>query len=372
MTPRARQAAVAVAGFVMLIIGCNLLARGLDDSVGGREPTGASNSTYASTGEGLAGYFELLTRWGHPVDRIRGELGDANLDPSHTLVIVAPAVLLSEQDEQAVELFVEFGGRLVLAGVDGGVTSQLLGDRAPAETDGAEHYTQFASSLPLLSRVVVDGDAAYESSEVYRVLVREDAAVLAMTARVGAGEVVLLADPSLVQNESLVEDDNAALAVELAGEDGRTVVFAEGVHGYGKATGLDAIPTRWRYALAFLALAAVVFSWARGRRLGPPDRPRRDLPPARSEYITALGTTLGRTGDRASALATVAAHGRAQIARRAALPADADRTAFDAAARQLGLDDDEIAALWSPPGDDAGVMQLGRAVARASDERAKS
>ena len=45
--------------------------------------------------------------------------------------------------------------------------------------------------------------------------------------------MVALADPSPVQNGFLASDDNAALALGLAGSPDRTVLFAEGAHGYG-------------------------------------------------------------------------------------------------------------------------------------------
>ena len=365
-----RTIAVAVGAFVVLIVGLNLIATGLDDSVGGRKPTGAPNSTYSSTEDGLSAYFELLTRYDHPVDRIRGEIGDSNLDPADTFMLIAPETVLSDDDEFILDSFVESGGRLVVAGVNGGVLARVLGSDAPTATSGEEIYTEFAPELLLLDEVEVQGTVGYEAEGDFTALASTQETVLAGRVAIGAGEVVFVGDESLFQNGRIAEADNAALALELAGESGRTVVFAEGVHGYGSSSGLDAVPTRWKYALGFLVLAAFVYAFARGRRFGPPDRPHRELPPARGEYVAALGTTLTRTADRTAALSTVATNAREHIAARAGLPPDADRAAIDAAARGLGFSEEEIAALWHAPSDDEGVMRLGRAAAHANDGKA--
>jgi hypothetical protein len=74
------------------------------------------------------------------------------------------------------------------------------------------------------------------------------------------------------------------------------VIFAESVHGYGRATGLSALPTGWRVALAGLLVATLALMLARGRRLGPPERADREFPPSRREHVDAVAATLRRTG----------------------------------------------------------------------------
>jgi hypothetical protein len=107
--------------------------------------------------------------------------------------------------------------------------------------------------------------------------------------------VLLLARSSPLQNRLLGRADNAALGLALAGEAGRPVVFVETVHGYGLASGLAAIPDRWLWVLGGLLVAALTWMLARGRRLGPPERERRELPPPRRAYVEALGAALART-----------------------------------------------------------------------------
>jgi hypothetical protein len=119
---------------------------------------------------------------------------------------------------------------------------------------------------------------------------------------VGRGEIWFLADTTLLTNELLTEADNAGFALALAA-DRDSVVFVEGVHGADAATGLGAIPARWKAALTGLAIAGLAYMWARGTRLGPPEPERRELDPPRVAYVLALAATLARTRDQRSALA---------------------------------------------------------------------
>jgi hypothetical protein len=113
----------------------------------------------------------------------------------------------------------------------------------------------------------------------------------------------LLADATPLQNAFLDRTDNAALALGLAGGPSRPVVFSESVHGYGTATGLAALPERWKWALALAGLATVVMMWARARRIGPPDEIGRELPPPRVAYVDALAGILARTAGQDEVLA---------------------------------------------------------------------
>ncbi len=136
-----------------------------------------------------------------------------------------------------------------------------------------------------------------------------DAALLTQE-NVGLGEIYFLADASPLENDYLGRSDDAAFALGLAGNQSRTVGFAEGTHGYGETRGISAIPTPWKIALVILALAAIVLAWSRSRRFGPPDRPARDLPPPRAEYVRALvghARTHTRSRNRTGTAATMGA-----------------------------------------------------------------
>jgi hypothetical protein len=363
-----RTVVITVVAAVVVIIAMNLLARGLDEAVGGSKPGGAEGSSYATQATGLAGFTELVTHYGHDVRRIRGELTEASLSPDETVILTDPGGALTGDESSALRSFVERGGRLLLVGVDSFDAGRIVDD-PPRARSGSVTYETFAPELDTLRTVRTAGQRAYEDDGEADVLVRDGTRVLAQRQALGAGEVISLADASVLTNGYLADEDNAALGLHLAGDDGRTIAFLEGVHGYEKSSGMSAIPSRWKLALVVLVGAAFVYAWARGRRLGPADRPHRVLPPARAEYVDALSNTLARTGDPGLALDGLGAWTRRTAAVRAGLPPDASERDVDEALRRLGLDDDEIDALRRAPRTEAEILALGRAAARVTDGR---
>jgi hypothetical protein len=119
-----------------------------------------------------------------------------------------------------------------------------------------------------------------------------------------------------------------------------------------------------QWALVLLGLSALVLIAARWPRLGPPEPPERPLFPPRRAYVDALAATLARSRDRTAAVESVRSAARERLARRAALPRDADAAAWNAAARAAGLDDSEARALQD--GSDEDGIAAGRALARLS------
>lgn len=119
-------------------------------------------------------------------------------------------------------------------------------------------------------------------------------------------------DVRRLQNRNLAEADNAAYALELAGEG--PLVFAEGE----RPRGLAALPRSGKWALGLLCVAALLFMLARGRRFGPPQPPGRELSPPRVVYVDALAAALAKTRDPAGAMEPIL---RA-LDRREALPRD--------------------------------------------------
>jgi hypothetical protein len=366
----ARNVVVTVAVLVGIVIVLNIVANGLDNSVGGSEPSGEPGSSYATGPDGLAAYAQLLADYGHPVQRQRGELAETTLDHAATLILTEsdrPAPL--DADEvAAVRSYLALGGRVVLVEPSAADVEAITGF-APETTEGERTYRSFDPALGPLREVQTSGDQAYEPSNATRVLASERGHALLVTPEIAPGEVLLLSEAGPVENEMIGDADNAAFGLALAGDDEQPVVFAEGVHGYGERSGLAAIPNRWKVALLTLGAGAVVFAWSRARRLGPPDQPTRVLPPARSMYVDAMARTLAQTNDRARALAPLGEWARDRVRQRAGLASDARPEAVGDAARQLGLDDAEIATLWRPPATEDEVIALGRAVARLTDER---
>ena len=349
----------AILGIVAFFVVLNVVALVL--STLRPEPSGEDSSAYATQPRGAAAWAELLRRDGHPVRHLRESLGEAALDPATTLVVLDPPGL-DGAERGALARFVRAGGRLVAGGEDAG--SGIV-PRAPRwEPVGPRAATPVVAvpETRFVRRVVSAGGGGFATTGSAVPAIGSDPGLLAV-ARAGRGRALLLADTSPLQNRLLARADNAALALALAGPASRPVTFVESVHGFGRRTGLAALPARWRLALALVVLAGAVWLISRARRFGPAEDPGPDPPPPRREHVEALAIALGRVRDREVALAPVQAAARAQVARRAALGPGAPDEAVREAALRLGFEEDEVAALMGEHGTDE-ALALGRALAR--------
>ncbi len=330
------------------------------------EPSGKPASSYATASSGLAAYAELLQRSGHPVSQRRSSLAATPIDPASTLVVLDPDGF-SPADARAVRAFVSAGGTLVAGGQDpagwlGGVLPHL--PRWSAAGPAAWHPV---ASVPGVALVRSAGDGSFSSTNGYLPELSGGAQgpYLALAGTLGRGHVELLASASPLENSLLAAADNPVLAASLAGAPGRPVAFAESVHGYGATSGLDALPSSWKGALAGLALAALLWIGARVRRLGPPEDQERELAPARGAFVDAVAASLARTRERSRAAEPVREAARDLLARRAGLGPDPDDEALRRAAEARGLDGE---ALLVPAGDERQMVAQGRALARLSSE----
>jgi Domain of unknown function (DUF4350) len=374
MTTR-RSPWIAVGVVAALLIAANLGLRQLDRAT--RGPGGPPSSSYATQPAGAAAYAELLERYDHPVIRLREPLAEAGLDPATTLVVLEPRGL-EQEDGDAVGRFVRDGGRLVYGGRPrAGLLDELGVDLALRPSAGVV-AVPVGTGLPGVRQVATTGEGAWldgtsgaqiPSNSLLQSASRTGA--LLVEQPVGSGTALLLADPSPVQNRLLGLADNAALGLALAG-DRRPVVFAESVHGYGPDSGLGAVPTRWWWVFGGLVLAAVVLALSRGRRLGPPERPDRELPPARVEFAEALATQLAKARPRSDGVATARRVTRRRLARAVRLPPDAPAADVRVAAAARGFEPEVVeAALGSGTGE-AELIAVGRALRRIEREESRA
>lgn len=355
MSPRAKAVLVVIAGLAVV----NGVLRGID-SVSGGEPGGPTSSAYATGPSGLGAYAELLGRAGHPVERVGGRASGRSLPTDGTVVVLDPD-FVSATDREALANFVDGGGRLIAGGSGSGWLRHFTGTTA-ARVSAEDIAGPLAPTRETegVSRVATSGIGWERTGRALPVLGGRDGTLLAVA---GGGRALLLADAAALQNRLLAHEDNAALGVALAGPPSRPVLFLEGYHGFGRASGIAAIPHAWIAALALLGAAALVFMLARGRRLGPPEAAERELPPPRREYVDSLGATLARTRQPAEALQPLVTHVRTEVARRAGLPLSAAPDELVAAGIRLGLAPDDARAVLAPLPGTVDVLAAGRVLA---------
>ncbi|HUR86458.1 MAG TPA: DUF4350 domain-containing protein [Solirubrobacteraceae bacterium] len=324
LLPRSAAGRFAL-GAVVFLVAINVAAL-LIDSVR-PQPSGEDASAYATQPQGVAAYAELLGRTGHPVRYLRDPLDEARLDPRATVVVLdAPGIEGGER--AALRRFLRRGGRLVAGGEDAG---RGIVARAPEWTPDGRRLARPTNPVPETRGVRLvssDGGGGFAAlgGAVGALGERE---VLLAVARAGRGRALLLADSSPLHNRLLANTDNAALGLALAGPPRRPVVFAESIHGFGQASGLAAIPARWRFALAIAGLASLLWLLSQARRLGPAEEDAADPVPARLDHVNALALALRGVEDREAAIAPVRAAARAGV---------------------LGYGEDEIVALVGDDG----------------------
>jgi hypothetical protein len=353
---------VVVGILVAVVVAVNLGLRELDERT--RSPGGPASSSFATAPDGTAAYAELLRRFGRPVSQLREPPQEAELDPSATLVLLEPAGL-PPADGLAIRRFVQAGGRLVAGGDPTGWLGNVL-DRSPRWRPDAVRAAR-AIGIPEVDALRTAGEGAWEQSNG-RVLVLARDRPIVFERRLGQGTAVVVADPSPLQNRLLGEADNAALGLAFAGD--RPTVFVESVHGYGPASGLAAIPARWWWVFGGLCLAALVLALARGRRLGPPELPGRELPPARVEFAEAVATQLAKMRPRQDGVLMARRFARVRVARALGLPAEAPDDDLRARAAARGFDPAAVDALLSDGRGKEELLAVGRALRSAEREEA--
>src|SRR5690606_23551580 len=120
------------------------------------------------------------------------------------------------------------GGRLVLAGASTEVILQgATGEPIMwEETTPIDPLVLGESGIGAVRTLAGDRGGRWIGAEGVETLLADPAGrPLVVTAPVGEGVVVALADPELLHNANLASEDNAALALELIGGSGRQVVF---------------------------------------------------------------------------------------------------------------------------------------------------
>jgi hypothetical protein len=360
LLPRSTEARIVI-GIVGVLVALNLIAVGVDALV--PSPEGPRSSSFATSPEGLAAWAELARRSGREVRMSRERPTDDSLPEKGTVVVLDPEDFTRGQ-ARALQRFAERGGHVVAGGLSPGIWLTGFGP-PPAWERGGDDDARVLVPAPetgAAARVRTAGEGHWSAARGALPLVGGTDGALVLLRRAGRGRIALVADPSPLQNRLLDEADNATLALALTGDG--PLVFLESPHGYGTATGLAALPARFRWGLVLLGLSALVLIAARWPRLGPPEPVEPPLFPPRRAYVDALAATLARTRERTAAVEAVRSAGRERLARRAALGRDADGEAWHAAARAAGLTDEEAMALQDVTDHDG--IAAGRALARLS------
>jgi hypothetical protein len=163
-------------------------------------------------------------------------------------------------------------------------------------------------------------------------------AVLALSVRVGQGQVVALADPLWLCNGYLDKADNGRLAADLIALEpaGGRVFFDEFHHGAAASSSpqVQWLLTPWGAGLGWAVAVVFIGLALRGRAFGPriPISVARDRSTA--EYTRAVGNLLWRTGARKLTWGVIDTAARRSLGQRIGISVDPNTEQFAATAAE--------------------------------------
>jgi hypothetical protein len=351
---------LAIIAVLALVVMCFVQPAPPDDDYSG--PDGSATTTGPA---GLAAFTELLRQTGHGVSSTRAPFDRISLDSDTTIFIIGGASL-NTAEVAALREYVERGGRLVVS--QEGRLARLLLDLPPTWRSSRPGEGRPVAPVPTvagINRVTATGIGAWrDTGEALPVLAGSE--ILAAVAIVGNGQVVLLAQYDMLENENLAAADNARFGLNLAA--GRDAVFAEHLI-HGSAVGLGALSWRWKLAGALLVVALVIWLAAVSRRFGPPEEKERPLPPPRRDYVDALAAGLARTRRPAEVVRPLRQRALQILERTEDLGTAPGERAIMGAATYFGLSEAEISALTGDPKTPAEATTAGRAALRVLARR---
>jgi len=267
-----------------------------------------SGSTVSVSPQGLSVWHDYLGRLG---ERPQLLTDFTSLPATGTLVVAGPLETeFSATDLHRVSTWVRAGGRLVLAG-DAASQVALGASMTTAGVSGGSAET--SSVPPTIPSELSQGVGAIATGSTggsefggpdWVTLFGDGTRSMVVTRRFGTGTVIWLVDSMPVSNAGIGLYDDARFAVRLARAGGGGPVYFDEYHH-----GLSSQETVWlrlggggRTGVVLLLAAALVWLFARGRRIGPAIA-RVERPAARgSAYIAQLAELYRTAGARAESL----------------------------------------------------------------------
>lgn len=315
--------------FILLILGFIYVAIFFaDKNFGSTKVEGSSGSSYSTAESGYRAWSDLLSLNGYNIVRDRGSVtlpkdrysdiytyDNLNLDKQTEVVVLLGGALPVEESKEVIE-FVNNGGRLITDNPI--VLEDILGDKAEFEIEGSK------IQVPNNNVEGLEGITSVESSGYGLITVKPSSSsdavlvpktqthpndpsdlgyadsIQASTAifQYGAGDVIALIDSSPISNAYIAKSDNALFSLRIAGKQGNTITFIEGIHGYDEKSGFAGLPLSWQIAIVGLLVAFVLFGCAQGRRFGMSEESDRNLGPRRIYFAHAIAYYLKKSNGK--------------------------------------------------------------------------
>ena len=343
-------------------------AVGLGTSGTPSAPGQMPSSSYTTAPDGLRAWGDLLGRYGHRVTRVDHPLAAGGV-PAGATVVVADAVAWSTTETDAVRGLLRSGHRVVVAGQPPHGLLAALVPAPPRWSAVPSQAARVVRQVPETAGVAridpgVDAAGSWRSPSPATAVAEGPGGTLVTVSGVGRGRLVLIASSAALSNARLVDADNAAFALDLAGPAGGDVAFDEYAHGFGTGgQGLGGLPGRWRWGLGIGAAALGMWLWSASKRFGPPRRLERAGRPPRVAYVDALAATVAAASPAQwpAAVAPLRGEARRRLCSLLGVTPDATDAAIVQAAAGTAVPGDVVDAVVRTPTSAQEVVETGRA-----------
>lgn len=341
-----------------------------------REP-----STFYNVGYGTKAAYLVLRRLDYAVERLRRPISPVRLQGLSGLVLLKPAVGLSDAELSTLKEWVKQGHRLLVAPGRSGFAFQpghyleewfqsaedgqgakgtlRVGPRAKTPAGNLDPTAEgFDAADPLCEGVgalsagggqrFVEGESLQgdlSDSSAHEVW-KDARGMVALRIEYGSGEIVALADPYPLTNLGISEADNvvffANLARVLAGPEKGAIAFDE--YHLGKplrdASWLAMVKLmlsgNWRWAVAQAALVGALALFAAGVRFGSPRDVKHRERRQHGEFAEAAGRLLHESGASHIAYQTLYHYYRNRLCRLVHRGPDVENARLAEAVREAG------------------------------------
>ena len=268
--------------------------------------TSASPSAYGTDSAGLSVYFRYLDKLGYGPRTLKTM---ERLPTGSTIIAAGPFENPPTRAEgRAFIAWVRDGGRLVLVGKEGAAIlhgSGLGAGPSTGDPTGGLSPDQPGALARGVARMQPGASRLLSSDPGWVAQYRDDTGAAVLSAVLGKGEVVWLADTHPLSNGGIDAADDAALGVALAVA-GRPLYFDEYHHGFtDDATVWDRLGYGGQAAVVVLIAGLLLLLAATTRRIGPAIA-EVDIVQARTgAYIGQLAELYRKAGARADALSSL-------------------------------------------------------------------
>lgn len=183
--------------------------------------------------------------------------------------------------------WVRAGGRLVLATTSDVGPLKLRGVKRAMAQKVFPIWPQLASIAVPTPRVI---EASTLPPRMHALFTIDGGPVIAREL-LGRGDVIVIAAPEILQNDS-IRRPGAILLLESLAPPNRPIYFDESIHGFDGNDGAVTLMKEWALGpfLMLAALAAILYFWRDASRIGPAEDDHRETRSDAIDLVRSLGT----------------------------------------------------------------------------------